>query len=81
MPKLIKTGTVVSDSGDKTLTVMVQRLVKHPLYKRRYKKSKRFRVHDERNEARVGDRVQIQECRPLSRTKRWRLIRIVELAR
>ncbi len=80
MPKLIRVGTVVSNRPDKTLTVRVDRLVEHPLYKRRYKKSARFPVHDERNEGQVGDRVQIEECRPLSRTKRWRLLRVMERA-
>lgn len=80
MPKLIKTGTVVSDRPDKTITVLVERPVQHPLYKRRYKKSSRFAVHDEANAARLGDRVQIEECRPRSRTKRFRLLRILERA-
>lgn len=80
MPKLIKTGTVVSDRSKKTITVRVDRLVKHRLYKRRYRKSARFAAHDEADQARVGDRVQIEECRPLSRTKRWRLLRILERA-
>ncbi len=80
MPKLIKTGTVVSDRPDKTITVLVERLVQHPLYKRRYKKSSRFAVHDEANAARLGDRVQIEECRPRSRTKRFRLLRVLERA-
>lgn len=80
MPKLIKTGTVVANRAEKTVTVLVERLVQHNLYKRRYKKSTRFAVHDEQNECRVGDRVQIEECRPLSRTKRFRLLRILERA-
>lgn len=80
MPKLIRTGIVVADRTDKTITVRVERLVQHPLYKRRYHKSSRFAVHDEKNEGRVGDRVRIEECRPLSRTKRWRLLAIVERA-
>ncbi len=80
MPKLIKTGTVVSDKASKTITVLVERLVEHPLYKRRYKKSSRFSVHDEANAASVGDRVQIEECRPRSRTKRFRLLKILERA-
>ena len=80
MPKLIKTGTVVGNRAEKTVTVLVERLVQHQLYKRRFKKSTRFAVHDERNECRVGDRVQSEECRPLSRTKRFRLLRIVERA-
>lgn len=81
MPRLIKTGTVVADRAEKTITVRVERLVEHRLYKRRYKKSTRFAVHDDRNEARVGDRVQIEECRPRSRTKRFRLLRVLERAR
>lgn len=78
MPKLIRTGTVVANRADKTITVRVERLVQHPLYKRRYHKSSQFAVHDERNEGRLGDRVRIEECRPLSKTKRWRLLEIVE---
>lgn len=80
MPKLIRTGIVVADRAEKTITVRVERLVPHPLYKRRYHKSSRFSVHDEKNEGRVGDRVQIEECRPLSRTKRWRLLTVLERA-
>lgn len=80
MPKLIKTGTVVSDRMEKTITVRVDRLVRHRLYKRRFKQSARFAVHDENGEARMGDRVRIEECRPLSKTKRWRLLRILERA-
>ena len=80
MPKLIKTGTVVANRAEKTITVRVERLVEHRLYKRRYKKSTRFAVHDEKNEGRPGDRVQIEECRPLSRSKRFRLLRILERA-
>ncbi len=80
MPKLIRVGTVVSDRAEKTITVRVDRLVEHPLYKRRYKKTSRFSVHDERNEGKVGDRVQIEECRPMSRSKRFRLLRVVERA-
>ena len=81
MPRLIRTGTVVANGAEKTITVMVERLVEHRLYKRRYRKSTRFAVHDEKNESRVGDRVQIEECRPLSRTKRFRLLKIVERAK
>ena len=80
MPRLIRTGTVVASGAEKTLTVLVERLVEHRLYKRRYRKSTRFAVHDEKNEGRVGDRVQIEECRPLSRTKRFRLLKVVERA-
>ena len=78
MPRLIKTGTVVKSGAEKTITVLVERLVEHRLYKRRYRKSTRFAVHDEKNEGRRGDRVQIEECRPQSRTKRFRLLKILE---
>lgn len=71
---------MVANRADKTITVLVERLVEHRLYKRRFRKSTRFAVHDEGNEGRVGDRVQIEECRPLSRTKRFRLLKIVERA-
>jgi len=71
---------VVASGAEKTITVLVERLVEHRLYKRRYRKSTRFAVHDEKNEGRVGDRVQIEECRPLSRTKRFRLLKVVERA-
>ena len=80
MPRLIRTGTVVASGAEKTITVLVERLVEHRLYKRRYRKSTRFAVHDEKNEGRVGDRVQIEECRPLSRMKRFRLLKVVERA-
>ena len=78
MPRLIKTGTVVKSGAEKTITVLVERLVEHSLYKRRYRKSTRFAVHDEKSEGRIGDRVQIEECRPQSRTKRFRLLKILE---
>lgn len=71
---------MVASGAEKTITVLVERLVEHRLYKRRYRKSTRFAVHDEQNESRVGDRVQIEECRPLSRTKRFRLLKILERA-
>ena len=72
------TGTVVSDKNDKTITVLVTTYKKHPLYNKRVISSKKFRAHDERNEANTGDVVKITECRPLSRTKRFRLLEIVE---
>ena len=72
---------MVASGAEKTITVLVERLVEHRLYKRRYRKSTRFAVHDEKNEGRVGDRVQIEECRPLSRTKRFRLLTVVERAK
>jgi small subunit ribosomal protein S17 len=75
-----RVGMVVSDKPDKTVTVSVETLVRHPLYKKRVRRSKRFMVHDERNEARVGDTVRIIETRPLSARKRWRLANIVSRA-
>ncbi len=75
-----RVGMVVSNKPDKTVTVSVETLVRHPLYKKRVRRSKRFLVHDERNEARVGDTVRIIETRPLSARKRWRLANIVSRA-
>jgi small subunit ribosomal protein S17 len=75
-----RVGMVVSNKPDKTVTVSVETLVRHPFYKKRVRRSKRFLVHDERNEARVGDTVRIIETRPLSARKRWRLANIVSRA-
>ena len=74
-------GTVVSDKMDKTITVMVETKKTHPLYGKRDKYSKKFKAHDEHNEARIGDKVVIMETPPLSATKRFRLVEIVEKAR
>ncbi len=74
-------GRVVSDKGDKTIVVAIERLVQHPLYKRVVRRTKKLYVHDEQNEAHVGDTVEVMETRPLSKTKHWRLVRIVERAR
>ncbi len=71
-------GIVVSDKMDKTIVVKVERIKKHPKYKKRYKVFKKFKVHDEKNEAKVGDKVIFEECRPLSKEKRWRLIEIIK---
>ncbi len=71
-------GVVVSDKMDKTIVVMVERRKAHPLYKKYYTRRKKFLAHDEQNECRVGDVVQIMETRPLSRRKRWRLVKILE---
>jgi len=76
-----RTGIVVSDKGDKTITVNVQRQVLHPKYEKMIRLSKKYRAHDETNEANIGDTVRIMETRPLSRTKRWRLVEIVEKAK
>ena len=72
-----KVGRVVSDKMDKTIVVSVERLTRHPLYKRVIRASSKFAAHDELNAARVGDTVRIEESRPLSRTKRWRLIEVI----
>ena len=73
-------GTVVSDKMDRTITVIVETKKTHPLYGKRVKYSKKFKAHDENNEARMGDKVEIMETRPLSATKRFRLVKIVEKA-
>lgn len=73
-------GKVVSDKTDKTITVLVETYKNHPLYKKRVKYSKKYAAHDEKNEAKIGDTVRIVETRPLSRTKRFRLVEIVEKA-
>ncbi len=75
-----RVGLVVSDKAEKTVTVSVETLVRHPLYKKRVRRSKRFMVHDEQNEARTGDTVRIIETRPLSARKRWRLANVVSRA-
>jgi small subunit ribosomal protein S17 len=75
------TGRVVSDKMDKTVTVLVERSVKHPLYGKVVRRSNKFHAHDEANECHEGDLVIIEESRPLSRTKTWRVAKIVEKAR
>ena len=75
------TGKVVSDKMDKTVTVLVERKVKHPLYGKVIRLSKKYHAHDEKNEYREGDMVQIEECRPLSKTKAWTVSRLIEKAR
>lgn len=71
-------GVVVSDKMDKTIVVVVERLKIHPIYKKKYKVSNRYKVHDENNQAEVGNTVRFEECRPLSKDKRWRLVEIVK---
>jgi small subunit ribosomal protein S17 len=75
-----KVGRVVSDKMDKTIVVSVERLSRHPLYKRVIRLTTKFKAHDDANEARVGDRVRIEESRPLSATKRWRLVEVIQRA-
>jgi small subunit ribosomal protein S17 len=76
-----KTGVVSSDKMDKTITVAVERKVKHPIYGKFVKKTTKFHAHDDNNEAKPGDVVKIMETRPLSKTKRWRLVEIIEKAK
>ncbi len=75
-----RVGTVVSDKMNKTVVVAVERKVRHPLYQREIRRTKKFKVHDEHNECREGDVVRIMETRPLSRHKRWRVVEIIRRA-
>lgn len=77
----ILVGVVASDKMQKTITVNVERKSKHPLYKKLVITHKKYHAHDEKEEAKVGDKVEIVECRPLSKTKTWRLSRIIEKAK
>jgi small subunit ribosomal protein S17 len=79
--KRMLTGRVVSDKMDKTVTVLVERRVKHPLYGKVITRSKKYHAHDEKNEFHDGDLVTIEECRPLARTKAWRVVKLIEKAR
>ncbi len=72
------TGTVVSDKMDKTITVLYKRTTRHPIYKRVVKRSKKFKAHDEENKAKHGDTVRIAMTRPISKTKRWRLVEVIK---
>ena len=74
MPKRVMQGVVVSDKEDKTVTVRVERRFTHPLYKKVIRRSKKYAAHDEANACKVGDIVNIRECRPFSRRKRWEVI-------
>ena len=77
----IRTGVVVSDGRDKTVTVEIVDLIRHAKYSKTVRRRKRLHAHDEANDARLGDTVQVMETRPLSKTKRWRVTEIVERAR
>jgi small subunit ribosomal protein S17 len=77
----IKQGRVKSDKMDKTIVVVTETRVPHPVYGKIVRKSVRFKAHDETNEAKAGDLVRIAECRPMSRDKRWRLVEVVERAK
>ena len=74
MPRRVLQGVVVSDKADKTVTVLVERRLMHPLYKKFIKRSKRYHAHDEANSAKTGDIVRIRECRPISKTKTWEIL-------
>jgi small subunit ribosomal protein S17 len=74
----VRTGVVTSDKSDKTVTVIVERKFAHPLYGRQVRRTKKYHAHDENNEYRVGDTVSIVETRPLSKTKCWRVIELLE---
>ncbi|GBF77042.1 30S ribosomal protein S17 [Paenibacillus sp. 598K] len=76
----VQTGKVVSDKMDKTVVVAVETYKKHTLYNKRIKYTKKFKAHDENNQAKIGDVVRIMETRPLSKDKRWRLVEVVEAA-
>ena len=75
-----RVGLVVSDKMDKTVVVAVESLVRHPLYQRTIRRTKKFKAHDEENSCRIGDKVKMMETRPLSKEKRWRIIEILERA-
>lgn len=76
----VVTGRVVSNKMDKSVTVLIERSVRHPLYNKYIKRSSKMHAHDENNECNEGDLVQIQQCRPLSKTKSWRLVKVIEKA-
>ncbi|MBS5037561.1 MAG: 30S ribosomal protein S17 [Fusobacterium sp.] len=77
----VREGIVVSDKMEKTIVVSIATMDLHPIYKKRVKKTTKFKAHDENNVAQVGDRVRIMETRPLSRDKRWRLVEVLERAK
>ena len=74
MPKRMLSGTVTSDKNDQTITVQVERRFKHPVLQKTIRKSKKYRAHDPKNEFKTGDAVRIQECAPISKTKRWEVV-------
>ncbi|MEM1103498.1 MAG: 30S ribosomal protein S17 [Pseudomonadota bacterium] len=74
MPKRVMQGTVVSDKGDKTVVVRVERIFTHPLLRKTVRRSKKFHAHDAENRCKTGDRVQVRECAPISKLKRWEVV-------
>jgi small subunit ribosomal protein S17 len=77
----VREGVVVSDKMDKTVVVMEEKMILHPLYKKRVKKSRKYKAHDENNTCQTGDKVRIMETRPLAKTKNWRVVEIIEKAK
>ena len=77
----LRTGIVSSDKMEKTVVVTISNLVRHPIYGRILKRSKKLKAHDEANDAHIGDTVEIMECRPLSKDKCWRVVRVIERAK
>ena len=77
----VRVGVVVSDAMDKTVLVRIDRTMRHPLYKKTVRRSSKLAAHDEHNDAHVGDTVRVMETRPLSKTKRWRIVEVVERAK
>lgn len=75
MPRRILEGDVVGDQNDKTITVLVERRFRHPVYKKYIKRTDKYRAHDEQNQYKIGDRVSIQECRPISKNKSWTVVK------
>jgi small subunit ribosomal protein S17 len=73
-------GVVTSDACDKTATIMIERRIKHPIYGKFIKRSTKLHIHDEANECNKGDTILVEECRPMSKTKSWRLVKVVEKA-
>lgn len=80
MPRRVLQGTVTSDKGDKTITVLVERRVMHPIYKKYITESKKYAAHDEKNAHKIGDMVEIIECAPISKRKRWTVVEQAEQA-
>jgi small subunit ribosomal protein S17 len=74
MPRRVLTGVVVSDANDKTVTVRVDRRMRHPIYKKTIQRSKKYAAHDEKNQFKIGDKVQIIESAPISKSKRWQVV-------
>ena len=74
MPRRVLQGTVVSDKGDKSITILVERRVMHPIYKKYIRTSKKYAAHDEQNRCKVGEKVSIIECAPISKRKRWMVV-------